>query len=424
MDPQAIFCPNLECPARGRTASDPDHPNQLHVHARDPVTQQPLRYRCSVCGVTFSATKGTALYRLHKSEELFVTVVTLCAYGCPCQAIVAAYGLDERTVAAWQERAGRQTQALHEHLVLSPRDLGEVQADEIWVKQQGQRLWLALALAVKTRLWLGGAVDRWRHGDLILRLLRQVAGAALCRPLLLCVDGYQAYVGAVRKAFRVPQPGPTPRARHGGHGAGSQGGRRRLLLWPVVRLAQVIKVRQGEAGEAGKEGKPGRGVVAIVRRVVMGTAQEVEAVRHKVTAAAAAAGGGGNGVLNTAFIERLNATFRARWAPLARRTRALGRQAARLEWGMYLVGTLYNFCHEHASLRRPGLVAARGRGPAPGAHRWLERTPAMAAGITDHCWSVAEVMRYGVPPPPWQPPPRGPGRPPRAVRELAARWAS
>ena len=58
----------------------------------------------------------------------------------PLQAIVAAFGFDERTVAAWRARAGRQGQAVQEYLVEQPRDLGQVQADEIRVKQRGHRV--------------------------------------------------------------------------------------------------------------------------------------------------------------------------------------------------------------------------------------------------------------------------------------------
>ena len=99
-------------------------------------------------------------------------------------------------------------------------------------------------------------------------------------------------------------------------------------------------------------------------------------------------------MLNTAFIERLNATFRQRLTSLVRRTRALARRTLTIEQGMWLVGTLYNFCTTHESLRVPGLSNTS---------RWRERTPTMAAGITDHCWSVKEVLWYRVPPPRWMP---------------------
>jgi hypothetical protein len=95
-------------------------------------------------------------YRLRTSAETVVLVVTLLAPGCPLQAIVAALGFDERTVADWWARSGRQGQAVQECLVARPRDLGPVQADELRVKNQGGIVWMALAMLVKTRWWLGG----------------------------------------------------------------------------------------------------------------------------------------------------------------------------------------------------------------------------------------------------------------------------
>ena len=110
MDPPGVFCPNLACPVRGQA----DHGN-IRVHS-----QQTRRYRCTVCGQTFTASKGTAFYRLHRSAPLFVQVVTLLAYGCPPAAIVAAFGLDERTVAAWHQRAGTHSERIQQGLVEPP----------------------------------------------------------------------------------------------------------------------------------------------------------------------------------------------------------------------------------------------------------------------------------------------------------------
>ena len=81
------------------------------------------RYLCRECQQTFAATKGTPFYRLRTAPETVTLVVTLLAHGCPTQAIVAAFGLDERTVAAWCERAAKQCQQVHEHLVEQPRAL-------------------------------------------------------------------------------------------------------------------------------------------------------------------------------------------------------------------------------------------------------------------------------------------------------------
>ena len=144
MDPTTTFCPNMACPARGHTGR-----GNIGIHSR-----KHKRFLCTECHKTFSATTGTAFYRLRTAAETVSLVMTLLAHGCPVQAIVAAFGFDERTVTQWGVRSGRQGQAVHGHLVEQPRDLGQVQADEIRVKKQGGIVWMALAMMVKTRLWL------------------------------------------------------------------------------------------------------------------------------------------------------------------------------------------------------------------------------------------------------------------------------
>jgi hypothetical protein len=75
---------------------------------------------------------------LRTARELVIIVVTLLAFGCPVQAIVQAYGLDERTVASWRDRAGSQCQRVHQAVIEQGQlDLLHVQADEIRVKARG-----------------------------------------------------------------------------------------------------------------------------------------------------------------------------------------------------------------------------------------------------------------------------------------------
>ncbi len=371
MDPQLQFCPNMACPARGQSGE-----GNIVVHSR-----KETRYKCTVCGKTFAASTGTPFYRLRHPVEMVTLVVTLLAYGCPSQAIVAAFGLDERTVYAWQRRAGRHCQGVHEHLVQQPRDLEHVQADEIYVKVQGHVVWLAMALMVRTRLWLGGVVSPQRNERLILALIRQVRRSALARPLLFCVDGYLAYVGAVQRIFQAPVP------------TGKRG-RPRLLPWPDIVIGQVIKRYQTKR------------VVAIVRQMAQGAQERAAALLEKSQ---------GGQQLNTAFIERLNATFRSRLATLGRRTRSLARLDETLQAGLYLIGCVYNLCTNHKSLRVPGIIGGR--------RKWLPRTPAMAAGITDHRWTVKELLLCKVPISRWTPPSRQ-GRRSRADMALIARWCS
>jgi len=375
MDPHTQFCPNMACPARGRIGK-----GNIVIHS-----QKEVRYKCTVCGKTFAATIGTPFYRLHHADDLVTTVLTLLAFGCPPQAIVVAFQLDERTVAEWQGRAGQHSQQVHAHLVERPRDLQHVQADEIRVKAQGRVLWLALAVIVSTRLWLGGVVSPQRNEQLITRLIEQVRRCALARPLLICVDGLATYVTAIQAVFRSPLPS-------------GQRGRPRLIRWPDIHIGQVIKHYHGKR------------LVGIVRRLAQGTREGAQTLLRQSQ---------GGTDLNTAFIERLNATCRARLAALARRTRCLVRQDETLTLAMYLVGCVYNFCTPHQSLRLPLYVSVGRR-----AHRrWVSRTPALAAGITDHCWTVKELLSYRVPPPRWELP-KHRGRRSEAEKALIARWCS
>ena len=83
-------------------------------------------------------------------------------------------------------------------------DLGQVQSDEIKAKAQGGSFWMALAMMVSTRLWLGGAISPKRDLSLIQALADKIHQIALCRDLLLAVDGLSSYVKAFRRAFRTP----------------------------------------------------------------------------------------------------------------------------------------------------------------------------------------------------------------------------
>lgn len=369
MNPQEVFCPNETCLARGQIGK-----GNIGIHS-----QEERRYKCNVCGKTFVETKGTSFYRAHKPHREISIVIALLAHGCPEQAIVAAFGWDERTVKRMQAEAGAHCQAVHEHLVEQPRDLVQVQADEIWVKAQGVILWLAMALQVGTRLWLGAVIAERRDLSLVAELMRHVRACALCRPLLLCVDGFSAYLKAIRRAFREPL-------------TNGERGRPRLRPWDGIFIAQVVKQYRG------------RRVVGVVQRICQGSVAQLQALIRASQ---------GHGGINTAFIERLNATFRARLAPLARRSRALVRQQPTLHAAVYLVGTVYNFCTYHDSLRVEFLLPHQRR-------HWFRRTPAIAAGITDHRWSVRELLCYKVPQPPIFP--KRPGRPSSAFLALKKQW--
>lgn len=361
MTPQEEFCPNMECPDRGKVGV-----GNIVSHSK-----KEKRCKCKTCGKTFSVTRGTALYGLKKDAELFVMVITLLAFGCPVQAIVHATRLDERTVRSWWLKSGKQSEQVHESVIgTSQLDLQHVQADEIKVKTRGGTMWMALAMMVSTRLWLGGVISERRDYALIAALAFKIRQVALCRDLLLAVDGLVSYVKAFQRAFRSP------------HRRRNQG-RPRLVAWQGIQIVQVVKQRSP---------KP----LTIIRRIVQGHEPAIQDLLQRSN---------GGQIINTAYIERLNATFRQRISSLTRRSRQAANHQNTLHASMCLVGTVYNFCVPHHSLRLPIWLSERHR-------HWVQRTPAMATGLTDHIWTIAELMTFKSAPSPYVPPKRR-GRPPK-----------
>ncbi len=284
-------------------------------------------------------------------------VVTLRCYGCLIQGIVHAFRLDERTVANWRDRAGGHGEMVHREIIEQGKlDLMHVQADEIRVKGCKMIAWMGLAMMVSTRLWLGGIVQLSRDRSLADRLLSQVRRCALClRPLLVVTDGWGAYPGSIRRALREKIKR-------------TQGvGRACLEVWPQLHIGTVIKRTEKKR------------VVEITRRMAHGLLSQAESF--------VLASRGGT-TLNTAFIERLNGTFRQWLASLTRKSRHAARHLQALETGMYLIGCTYNFCFPHHELSKVS-------------HQGFACTPAMVAGLTDHVWSVCELLSYRVAPPPW-----------------------
>jgi IS1 family transposase len=195
-------------------------------------------------------------------------------------------------------------------------------------------------------------------------LMQQVRRAALNqRPLLVLTDGWSAYPGSIRRAFREKVKKQVGR------------GRASLVLWPQLHIGTVIKRTEKKR------------VVEITRRMAHGVLMRAEELLHR---------SGGGTVLNTTFIERLNGTMREQLASLTRKCRHSACRLQALHTGMYLIGCTYNFCVAHHELSK--------------AKHWGKAcTPAMASGLTDHIWSIHELL-HKVAPAAWVEPRRR-GRP-------------
>lgn len=326
MNLQDVFCPNPTCRDKDQRGK-----GNIVVHGR----KRP-RCKCTSCGHTFAYRYGTMFYGLRYPEETVLLVVTLVAYGCPLAAIVAAFKLDERTVAAWLQRAGDHAEVFH-HQQITALDLQQVQVDEIRLKVQRMIVWVAMAITVGSRLWLGAVCRRKRDKRLAQQIITCVYNWAQQLPLVISFDGWSAYPKACRKLFREAHYTGKP-------------GAPRLIPWSQLTLVQVVKRTRGAGGR-------------ITRWVLQGSCTMFQRLIERTQ---------GSGTINTAYIERLFATFRGRLAVCTRRSRHPARLIDTVHQRIYLVGCLYNFCDRHRSLDN--------------------RTPAMAAGLTDHQWTVHEFL--------------------------------
>jgi transposase-like protein len=308
-------------------------------------SHQERRYKCHACGRTFAETQGTPLFRLKYPIWVVVLILTLLAHGCPLQAIVVAFFIDERTIADWLAKAGKHGEHIQDQVVCNGQvELGQVQPDELYVKMQGGKVWMATVMSVFPRLFLWGEISLHRDRRLIERLVSKVwAAAGSVQPILVAVDGFAAYPKAILKFFYTKLYTGKP-------------GRPRHIPWPDLHIVQVVKQRRGKK------------IKTISRRIVHGCRDRVyDLIAMSQTAM---------GLINTAYIERLNATFRARMPSLVRRTHNLARTVDRLKAEMFWSGVVYNFCTIHTS---------------------ISATPAMAADLTDHPWSVEELLLFGLP---------------------------
>src|SRR5438128_9990447 len=227
--------------------------------------------------------------------------------------------------------------------------------------------WVWVAIDPVTKLLL--TID---VGDRTLAMAQRVVHQVVqvlapgCVPLFL-TDGVKEYATALLAHFgqwRQPErrqaTGPRPKPR--------------WIPLPELLYAQVIKtVRR-------------RRLVRLGRRVVFGTLEAVEQVLATC-----------GWQINTAFIERMNLSIRQHVAAVGRRVSTLCKGEDGLRQQLALSHASYNFCLPHASLRQPlpRPVPTNGTGSAK---QWRPQTPAMAAGLTDHVWTLREVLLYRVPP--------------------------
>jgi IS1 family transposase len=371
------FCPHPHCAYRGWVGlgniSANGHPNsgpwrQLH---------------CTGCGGYFQETHGTPLHGKRVAPEKLVWAVGALAEGLGIRAVARVFEVDPNTVLVWLVEVADHAAVFSRHFLHDVR-VTQVQLDELFallsaVQAGDVSETEAIHRLSRSPRWVWGAIDPVTKllltidvGDRTLAMAQRVVHQVVqvlapgCVPLFL-TDGFKEYTTALLTHFgqwvhlpRSQATGPTPKPR--------------WMPVPQLLYAQVVKtVRR-------------RRLVDVKHRVVFGTLAAIQQVLAVC-----------GWQINTAFVERVNLTIRQHVAAVGRRVTTLCKGEAGLGQQLVLYQVYYNFCLPHTSLRLP-LPHPEPTNGTGSAKRWQPRTPAMAAGLTDHVWTLREVLLFRVPP--------------------------
>jgi IS1 family transposase len=377
VDTSTHFCPNPACAYRGWVGRG-------NLRANGHPSGGPWRQLlCVVCRGSFLETLGTIFHGKRASVELIVRVIACLAEGLGIRGTARVFEVDPNTVLQWLVEAAEQLQAFSRHVLHDVR-VRQVQLDELFALLSAvkagavseadaiERLerspqWVWAAMDPESKLLLAIDVGN-RTLAMAQRVVHHVAQVVApdCAPLFL-TDGFREYLTALLTHYgqwmqppRRQAQGPAPKPR--------------WMPLPHLLYAQVVKTIHR------------RRLVQVRHRVVFGTLEAINDVL---------APHGWH--INTAFVERINLSIRQHVAAVGRRVSTLckGEDGGRQQLALYHV--YYNFCLPHASLRQPlpQPVPTNGMGSAT---QWRPCTPAMAAGLTEHVWTLREVLLFRVPP--------------------------
>jgi IS1 family transposase len=377
VDTSQHFCPHMGCRYRGWLGLG-------NLRANGHPSGGPWRqFHCTACNGYFPEHHGTLFHGKQVAVELIVRVLACLAEGLGIRATARVFEVDPNTVLHWLVEAVEPLRAFAQYFLCEVH-VRQVQLDELYtvlraVKAGNLSEAEALKRLERSPSWVWTAMDPESKLLLVIdvgprtlamaqRVVHQLVQrlAPNCVPLFL-TDGFKEYATALLTHFgswiqppRRQDKGPMPKLR--------------WIPLPALLYAQVVKSYRR------------RRIVDVTHRVVFGT---MDAVKQVLAA--------GGWKINTAFVERLNLDIRQRVAAVGRRVNTLCKGEDSLRQQLVVFQTYHNFCLPHASLRQPLLqpVPTNGTGSAK---TWRPCTPAMAAGLTDHVWTLREVLLFRVPP--------------------------
>jgi len=355
------FCPNEQCPMYQKLDSDPTHPNLIKAGRTKTGVQ---RYECKTCHTSFTETKGTLFYRKRTPAEKILETLALLAEGDRVSSLTRVKGIKEDTILSWMREAAEHTEQVNEVLLKDFR-IQRGQLDGMWlfIQKKGPKknetetverpaddqtgeFMRSTMLDVDSRLRVATAVEQNETlaSQRVFETL-QARGHPEAPPPTIS-DGW----GGIDQAM-VAVYGQIP--EYGGCGrppTRKQPGDDWLYL-------QMVKQYDEHGHFAGSKLKAIHGELP----------QLIELLGK-----------------STAYIERDNLTSRIFNARQHRKTLAFSKNLENHRAAAIWEDGYYNLIRYHKSLRLPVQDGS--------ARKWKPRTPMMAAGLTQHAWTVKELL--------------------------------
>jgi transposase-like protein len=339
--------PSLRCPhCRGQA-------RHLFYHSTYQTRDGPrLLWQCRLCRRCLSERRGTAFFNLKTAEEEVARSLDAMLRGDTQTSTAQTRRHRRETLRRWRRRGVPCAHAVDQDLV-TDLEITDLELDEQWSfagkkqapfadSSEGGETWWHKAMARESRLLVEQFVSP-RTTEAAELLVNQSFDrlARGCLPRISS-DGYDAYTQPLTEQVKAIMLYPLQWAlMRGKRGRPPQP---KVIPDPALVYGQVVKQREG------------RKVVKVEKRLVLGPKNtDLKAI-------------------STSLLERQNGTARSRNRYLVRKTYAFAKRVEYMDDQCAVDKTFYNFCRQHRGLKG--------------------ETPAMRQGITNHVWSVAEVLRY------------------------------
>ena len=372
---EGYCCKNPECYYRKSCDST--------IHALVSDGQRNLRngdevrlFKCQHCTAKFCARRDTVMYGLKAPTPDVKRSMAALAEGLSVSATARVFERGRGTIQRWSDRGAAHMSRLH-YLMFRGIQAVKVELDELRTRIKGQAdaTWVWVAFEAKSKLRLATQIGRRTQDNahILVHKLKQTLAEG-CVPVFSS-DGLMLYFGAVTGHFGQWERIPAEEIEQ----QTSRGKRKKKSGWRWVvdsslLYGQMIKryVR--------------RKLREVKREVVFGDAAEY--VRRLVAV-------GFSGLITTAYIERHNLQMRQSVSPLIRRTWSLVCSEQALERRLELQRGIYHFAKPHGGLRLKldAPIAREGRRIPK---QYQQQTPAIAAGLTNHIWSLEEILLFPI----------------------------